>query len=29
MESDYNGVAPNDQQLKDALAQLPETLGDY
>jgi transketolase len=25
----WHGVAPNDQQLKDALAQLEETLGDY
>lgn len=25
----WHGVAPNDQQLADALAQLPETLGDY
>lgn len=31
MENDHNwhGVAPNDDQLKKALAQLPETLGDY
>lgn len=31
MENDHNwhGVAPNDEQLKNALAQLPETLGDY
>ena len=31
MENDHNwhGVAPNDEQLKRALAQLPETLGDY
>lgn len=31
MENDHNwhGVAPNDEQLKKALAQLPETLGDY
>jgi transketolase len=31
MENDHNwhGVAPNDEQLKTALAQLPETLGDY
>jgi transketolase len=31
MESDHNwhGVAPNDEQLAKALAQLPETLGDY
>ena len=25
----WHGVAPNDQQLQDALAQLEETLGDY
>ena len=25
----WHGVAPNDEQLKSALAQLPETLGDY
>lgn len=25
----WHGVAPNDEQLKLALAQLPETLGDY
>jgi len=25
----WHGIAPNDQQLKDALAQLEETLGDY
>ena len=25
----WHGVAPNDEQLKDALAQNPETLGDY
>ncbi|MCO6357208.1 transketolase [Roseivirga pacifica] len=25
----WHGVAPNDEQLADALAQLPETLGDY
>jgi transketolase len=25
----WHGVAPNDQQLSDALAQLEETLGDY
>ncbi len=25
----WHGVAPNDKQLADALAQLPETLGDY
>lgn len=31
MENDHNwhGVAPNDNQLAKALAQLPETLGDY
>ncbi len=31
MENDHNwhGVAPNDEQLANALAQLPETLGDY
>ena len=31
MENDHNwhGVAPNDEQLGKALAQLPETLGDY
>jgi len=31
MENDHNwhGVAPNDEQLQKALAQLPETLGDY
>ena len=31
MENDHNwhGIAPNDEQLKKALAQLPETLGDY
>jgi transketolase len=31
MENDHNwhGVAPNDDQLKKALEQLPETLGDY
>jgi transketolase len=31
MENDHNwhGVAPNDDQLKTALAQLPETMGDY
>ena len=30
-EKDHNwhGVAPNDEQLKKALSQLPETLGDY
>jgi len=25
----WHGVAPNDEQLATALAQLPETLGDY
>jgi transketolase len=31
MENDHNwhGVAPNDEQLAKALAQLPESLGDY
>ena len=31
MENDHNwhGVAPNDEQLKRALSQIPETLGDY
>jgi transketolase len=31
MENDHNwhGVAPNDEQLKTALGQLKETLGDY
>ena len=31
MENDHNwhGVAPSDEQLTKALAQLPETLGDY
>ena len=31
MENDHNwhGVAPNDEQLKNALGQLKETLGDY
>jgi transketolase len=31
MENDHNwhGVAPNDEQLKTALSQLPETMGDY
>jgi len=31
MENDHNwhGVAPNDEQLQKALAQLPETMGDY
>ena len=26
---EWHGIAPNDEQLKSALAQLPETLGDY
>jgi transketolase len=26
---EWHGIAPNDQQLAAALAQLPETLGDY
>jgi transketolase len=26
---EWHGIAPNDEQLKQALAQLPETLGDY
>ncbi len=26
---DWHGIAPNDEQLQKALAQLPETLGDY
>lgn len=26
---EWHGIAPNDEQLKEALAQLPETLGDY
>ena len=26
---DWHGIAPNDEQLKKALEQLPETLGDY
>jgi transketolase len=26
---EWHGIAPNDDQLKQALAQLPETLGDY
>lgn len=26
---EWHGIAPNDEQLKKALAQLPETLGDY
>lgn len=26
---EWHGIAPNDEQLKNALAQLPETLGDY
>jgi transketolase len=25
----WHGVAPNDEQLRNALAQLPETIGDY
>ena len=25
----WHGVAPNDEQLANALSQLPETLGDY
>ena len=25
----WHGVAPNDEQLESALAQLPETIGDY
>jgi transketolase len=25
----WHGVAPNDEQLENALGQLPETLGDY
>jgi len=31
MENDHqwHGIAPNDDQLGKALAQLPETLGDY
>jgi transketolase len=31
MENDHgwHGIAPNDEQLANALAQLPETLGDY
>jgi transketolase len=31
MENDHNwhGIAPNDEQLASALAQLPETIGDY
>ncbi len=31
MENDHgwHGVAPNDEQLEKALAQLPETMGDY
>ena len=31
MENDHNwhGIAPNDEQLAKALAQVPETLGDY
>jgi transketolase len=26
---EWHGIAPNDEQLQKALAQLPETLGDY
>ena len=26
---EWHGIAPNDDQLQKALAQLPETLGDY
>ncbi len=26
---EWHGIAPNDEQLKNALAQLPETMGDY
>jgi transketolase len=26
---EWHGIAPNDEQLAKALAQLPETLGDY
>ncbi|HQW47423.1 MAG TPA: transketolase, partial [Chitinophagaceae bacterium] len=26
---EWHGIAPNDEQLASALAQLPETLGDY
>ena len=26
---EWHGIAPNDEQLKNALSQLPETLGDY
>ena len=26
---EWHGIAPNDEQLKKALEQLPETLGDY
>ncbi len=31
MENHHNrhGTAPNDEQLQKALAQLPETIGDY
>jgi transketolase len=25
----WHGIAPNDEQLENALSQLPETLGDY
>jgi len=26
---EWHGISPNDEQLQKALAQLPETLGDY
>ena len=26
---EWHGIAPNDEQLQKALAQLPETMGDY
>ena len=26
---EWHGIAPNDEQLKSALQQLPETIGDY
>jgi len=26
---EWHGIAPNDEQLANALSQLPETLGDY
>jgi len=29
MSHEWHGIAPNDEQLQKALAQLPETLGDY